>query len=251
MIERSQQDDVTVLRMAHGKASALDLEFLNGIRDAFVAERDASDGAVVLTGSGRIFSAGVDLFRILREGREYIEAFLPALDEMVLSIFDFPRPVVAAVNGHAIAGGCVLACACDHRLLVDGQATIGVPELRVGVPFPIIPLEMIERVLPRHRIEEVVWQGRTYDPASALELGLVHELVASEQMQERALDVARDLMTIPPSSFAATKERLHDRSHARFAAGGAASMKRMLELWSSGEVTSAIQAYVDKTIKKS
>src|SRR5215470_10036601 len=115
MIERSQHDGILTLRLAHGKASALDVELL----DALLRELDsvAEDvRALVLTGTGSIFSAGVDLFRLTREGADYVRRFLPLLSRVLRALFTFPRPVVAAVNGHAIAGGCILALAADARL---------------------------------------------------------------------------------------------------------------------------------------
>ena len=250
MIERSQRDGVTLLRMAHGKANALDLELLEALSRAFEHERRASREPLVLTGSGRIFSAGVDLFRILSGGRAYIERFLPALDEAILSIFDFPRPVVAAINGHAIAGGCVLACACDRRLFVAERATIGVPELRVGVPFPLVALEMVERILPPQRREEVVYLGRTYEPAGALELGLVQELVPAAELEARARAAALELASIPAATFEASKRALHDRSHSRFGGRIELSRERTLELWCADDVQAAIRDYVERTLPR-
>src|SRR5262245_25785640 len=112
MIERSEHDGIVTLRLAHGKASALDIELL----EAILGELDRAAPkarAVVLTGTGSIFSAGVDLFRVTRDGADYVRRFLPRLSRTFRALFTFPGPVVAAVNGHAIAGGGVLVLACD------------------------------------------------------------------------------------------------------------------------------------------
>src|SRR5215470_4607203 len=132
MIERSQHEGILTLRLAHGKASLLDVELL----DALLRELDgvAEDvRALILTGTGSIFSAGVDLFRLTQEGKDYVRRFLPLLSRLLCTLFTFPRPVVAAASGHAIAGGCVLVVACDIRLMAEGAGRIGVPELLVGV----------------------------------------------------------------------------------------------------------------------
>jgi enoyl-CoA hydratase len=127
LISIDQHEAVSVVRMEHGKVNVLDLELLHALTDAF--ERLTDAGAVVLTGAGRAFSAGVDLRRILDEGREYTAAFLPALSAIFRMIFEHLRPVVAAVNAHAIAGGYVLVAACDWRLMSAGS--IGLTELLV------------------------------------------------------------------------------------------------------------------------
>ena len=96
--------------------------------------------AVIVTGSGSSFSAGVDLFRVIKDGPEYGRRFLPVLDDFLRAALTLPKPMVAAINGHAIAGGCILAAACDHRIMTEGNGRIGIPELAVGVPFPALPL---------------------------------------------------------------------------------------------------------------
>ena len=103
MIERDLADGVLTLRLAHGKASAMDVELLA----AFCDELDAAAGAraVVLTGTGSIFSAGVDLFRLTDEGEPYVRRFFPLLTDLIRRLFTFPAPLVVAANGHAIAGG--------------------------------------------------------------------------------------------------------------------------------------------------
>ena len=117
---------------------------------------------MIITGTGTIFSAGVDLRRLLDGGSAYLADFLPALDRMLRRLLFLPKPVVAAVNGHAIAGGCVLACACDRRLAARGPGRVGVTELLVGVPFPAVALETMRLVVPPHRLAEVVYTGRTW-----------------------------------------------------------------------------------------
>ncbi|HEX7809768.1 MAG TPA: enoyl-CoA hydratase/isomerase family protein, partial [Thermoanaerobaculia bacterium] len=158
MIDRSISDSVATLRLNYGKAAALDLELLDAVALA-IAECAADDDirAVILTGTGSIFCAGVDLFRITNGGREYAERFLPALGRMLLELFAFPKPLIAAVNGHAIAGGCVLALAGDYRLMAQGNGRIGVPELLVGVAFPPSVIEAIRFALPPQQLQALLY----------------------------------------------------------------------------------------------
>ena len=148
MIHREDRDTVTVLRMEHGKANAVDTDLFTDIGAALDAIEDSSARALVLTGTGSMFSAGVDLFRVLDGGAPYLAEFLPLLSATVRRLFTFPRPIVAAVNGHAIAGGCVLAAACDRRVMNRDKGKIGVTELMVGVPFPADALETLRFLLP-------------------------------------------------------------------------------------------------------
>src|SRR5215831_3711567 len=142
MIELSEQDGIAVVRMADGKANAMSREFC----EAFIArfqQAQAASRAVVITGTGNIFSAGVDLMRLADDGPEYIRTFVPLLNAAFMTVFGCDKPVVAAINGHAIAGGCVLACAADHRVMRRDVGLIGITELLVGVPFPPIAMEIM------------------------------------------------------------------------------------------------------------
>src|ERR1700733_13132918 len=129
MLETEDRSGVTVLRLKRGQVNALDTELLRAITAA-MQDLDPT-AAVVITGHGSAFSAGVDLKRIVDGGQANGTEFLPALTQTFLAVFDHQGPVVAAVNGHAIAGGCVLAAACDVRLM--SGCRIGVAALSGGV----------------------------------------------------------------------------------------------------------------------
>src|SRR5262249_39174476 len=124
------------------------------------------------------------------------------------TLFCFPKPVIAALNGHAIAGGCVLACAADYRLMAAQSGRLGMPELLVGVPFPTIALEIMRSSTALHHFPAVLYSGATFDPAQALERGLVDALVASDTLLEQAILAAEPLMVLPPSVFALTKQQI-------------------------------------------
>ena len=143
MIDVKNDAGIDVLTLMHGKANALDIEFCEALTARFVELRKSDAEAVVLTGQGRIFSAGVDLIRLSEGGADYVRKFLPALHKLYDAVFNHPKPVVAAINGHAIAGGCVLACCADRRVMARDGGRIGVTELLVGVPFPALAFEIM------------------------------------------------------------------------------------------------------------
>jgi enoyl-CoA hydratase len=249
MIERSQHEGVLTLRLAHGKASALDIELL----DALVRELDGAGddvGALVLTGTGSIFCAGVDLFRITQGGADYVLHFVPLLRRFLHTLFTFPRPVVAAVNGHAIAGGCVIVLACDARLMADGDGRIGLPELLVGVPFPTSALEIVRFAIPSEQLQTLIYSGRTLPAREALGAGLVEEVVSADTLAARAQEVARQLARIPPRAFRLTKQSLRAQALARIAQAGEQSDREALEVWAAAETHAHIREYLRRTLGK-
>ena len=250
MIVREDRDDVAILRIEHGKVNAIDLELLTAV-GAQVEELAAEPpSGVVLTGTGSNFSAGLDLVRFLGEDESYVRQLLPALHGALLGLFTLPRPVIAAINGHAIAGGFVLACACDHRIVADGPAKLGVTELPVGVPFPTAPLEMVRTVVGTRRARELVYSGRLFSAEEGLRMGFTDELVAPEELLDRAVEVARRWGAAPASSFAATKRQLQAPTLERVERHGPRFEPDVAQIWGDPEIHRAIREFIERTLRR-
>ena len=194
-----------------------------------------------------MFSAGVDLFKIADGGPDYVDGFLPALHDAFLAVFGCPLPVVAAVNGHAIAGGCILTSACDYRVMNADSGRIGVTELLVGVPFPVAAMEILRFAVGTHRLSELIMFGRTYAAAEAAGLGLVDEAVDAASVLARAVEVARAVRRAcigtgraagPPADPRARSWR---RSPAQRPVDDAVHA-----IWRSPAAQQSISAYVDR-----
>jgi enoyl-CoA hydratase/carnithine racemase len=249
MIERKDVAGIRTLKLAHGKVSAMDIELgealLNEMQDAL----DPSVRAVILTGSGSSFSAGVDLFRVLKDGPEYGRRFLPVLDNFLRAALTFPKPMIAAINGHAIAGGCILAATCDHRIMSEGAARIGIPELAVGVPFPALPLQIMSARVTDGPLRDLVYTGRTVLIDEAKALGLIDEKCPSGMLMDRAMEVAERLLAIPAGAFALTKQAFYTPILER--AKLLADMNaRVVDAWLQQHTYDTIRAYLEKTVGK-
>jgi len=250
MIENERHGEVALLRMVHGKANIMDLEFCEAVTAAMVDVGRSDARAVVLTGQGGIFSAGADLNRVITEGAPYVARFLPALDAAIESIYALDRPVVAAINGHAIAGGCILAAAADRRLMVDGRARIGAPELRVGVPFPPVALEVLRAAVTPPHANSLLLAGTLCSPEQARDIGLVEELCQADALEARALELAADLASIPGGNYALTKRMLQAPVWSLIAQQTANFAAQVNGTWGDGQTLDAVRAYVEKTLKR-
>ncbi len=250
MIEVSHEGDIAVLRMAHGKANALDVELCQALAKAFDDQRSSSVRAIILTGTGTIFSAGVDLVRIAAEGETYVRRFLPALHQMFEAAFYCPKPVVATVNGHAIAGGCVLACCADARIMARGQGRMGITEILVGVPFPALAFEVMRFAANPQYLPEMTLTGATYLSDEARTRGLVDEIVEPAELADRALAVAKTLAMLPAATFAATKEQMRQPVVDHMAQHGARVDSRVEQIWTSAATLQSIRDFAAHMIKK-
>ena len=250
MIGVTRHGNIALLTLANGKANVLDIEFCRALTGQFTTLKKAPVDAVVITAQGPVFSAGVDLLRASKDGVKYLRQFLPVLNKMFDAVFNFPKPVVAAINGHAIAGGCVLASCADYRLMARGNGRIGVTELLVGLPFPALAFEVMRFVTgPRH-FAELVYTGATFPPEEAMERGLLHEVVEPATLQERALDAARMLAQISPVAFTQTKQQMRLGVTDRMKRDGKRTDAAVAKLWTSPKAIASIDAYVSRTFKK-
>lgn len=204
--------------------------------------------AAVLTGTGASFSAGLDLARLSEGSDDYLDRLLPLLHEVILALFTFPRPLIAAVNGHAVAGGFVLACTCDYRVVAEGGARLGVTELPVGVPFPAAPLEMVRTVLGTARAREVVYSGRLFGPEEASRIGFADELAPPGTVVDRAVEVARSWGEMAPAAFALTKRQLQEPTVERLRERAGAIDAEIRRTWGDPATMEAIRGFVTRML---
>ena len=244
-------DDVHVVTMASNKVNAMNDEFFSDLQGAMVELQSAEALPVVLTGAGRCFCAGLDIRELYDFDRTTLASFLDRLDQTVLAWFSFPRPTVAAVNGHAIAGGCVLALACDVRVAVDRDTTIGMNEVQVGIPFPAVPLAVTRHALAPNHAREVLLMGALYAPQAALERGLVDELVPAGRLVARARELARSVMPDSLEAYAAVKTQLLSPVVAAMEATRPQVNREFLDVWFSESGRRRLGVVRDRLLRRS
>jgi enoyl-CoA hydratase/carnithine racemase len=203
-IKMSRAGRTAVLTLASDKVNALDREVVDEVT-AFVdlCEQDPEIGALVVTGEGSLFSAGVNVKAIVDHDKPYTEEFLGALSSAVMRLFRCSKPTVAAINGPAIAGGCLLACACDQRLIAE-EARMGVTELRVGVSFPAFAVELLKHTCGP-RAEQLMFDARMLDADEACRYGLAHQRMPRSELDAAAFSAAEQLAFLDPRAFALAK----------------------------------------------
>jgi enoyl-CoA hydratase len=231
---------VAVVTLAHPPANAMDAASLNELADIF--DRLANDigvTAVVITGEGRSFSAGLDLKAIQHSEPGHQEELIEALNRAFLAVYSCPRLVVGAVNGHAIAGGLVLALCCDIRLVADVDLKVGLAEVRVGVPYPVGAIEVVRRELAAPIARRLVLGGDLIGPQTAVELGVFDRVVPGDELVATALAAAGDHK--PPVGYARIKAQLRRPAieATRAALGGRDPLARP---WLTDETFSAAAA---------
>jgi enoyl-CoA hydratase len=205
------------IKLDDGKANAIERQFLADLHEALdAAERDA--GGVLIEGREGRFCAGFDLRAVPAMDPETLRGFFLDFTRTMARIFVFPRPVVCAIGGHAIAGGAILALTADRRIMAGGPLQIGLREVAIGIPLPVFGCELAQAVLPRSSLVGAVLCGELYTPEQALSCGMVDRVVPPDELVEAGMAMARAMAAVPREAFAATKLVLRKEHQARIAA---------------------------------
>ena len=241
-LELEWRERIAIVRIDRPPANALDLELLDEA-DAFLEELRAADpAAVVITGREGFFSAGVDLKAAPRLDPAGQRAMVDQLNRLFETVYGFGRPVVCAVNGHAIAGGLVLALCGDYRVgPLSGK--FGLTELRAGIPYPVAAMAIVKAELTPGVARRLVLGAELIEHQEAHALGLFDELAPPDSLLARSLEVARELAALPAEAYARIKAQLRDGTLSEIADALASGSDPVAHSWigtESGRAAAAI-----------
>jgi len=218
--------------------NALGTELLQRLRDAL---RDAGDEPILLTGAGAAFSAGLNLAEVASLTPQTMVPFLDLLEEVVGLLYHHPGPTVAFVNGHAIAGGCVLALACDVRIGAPGRHRMGLNEVALGLQFPPRTETVVTRQIPVRARHQVLLGAGLHTPDESLALGLLDQLGD----RDRAQAVLDGLARHPRDAYSATKSRLRPDTTPS-AATRQGFLDQVVPAWTDDAVKARIRAILER-----
>lgn len=242
-ISLEKSAEIAVLRLARGKVNALNGAVVDEMRSCLKSiEGDNQVKAVILTGSGKFFSFGFDIPEFLPFTKDQFTEFLIAFADLYSYIFLYPKPVVAALNGHTVAGGCMLALACDHRLMARGKGKISLNEISFGASVFAGSVEMLRFAVGSAHASNILCSGAMYSPEEAHAMGLVPELAGEEDLMRAAINAAENLSSKPAAAFASIKSLLRKPVADDMRGREAASIKEFVDIWYSDETRAMIKS---------
>lgn len=205
----SKKKGIATVTLQRGKVNALNEPMVEEVFDIFEnLEKDTQVKSVVFTGSGKFFSFGFDIPEFLRYSKKDFIGYLEKFTNLYTYLFQFPKPVVAALNGHTIAGGCMLATACDFRLMATGKGKISLNEITFGAPVFAGSVEMLRFCVGSRNAQSILYSGSMYSAEEAFELGLVDQVSAEDTLEEDARKVADELGAKASPAFSSIKKLL-------------------------------------------
>lgn len=205
MLEASRHDGIAEIALRRPPANALNTALVTALHKALEAEVAAGAGAIVLTGLPGMFSGGLDVPELIDQPRAAIHEFWSRFFALCQALAESPVPVIAAISGHAPAGGAVLTLFCDYRIAVAGRFRIGLNEVRVGLPVPSTILLALAGVVGQRTAARLAMRGDMPQMEEALALGLVDELACADELLPRAREFAAELAALPPVAMNQTR----------------------------------------------
>ena len=207
LVESSDRDGIRVLALVRPPVNAIDLTLVRAIGDALLEAAGArSCRGVVLTGGDEIFSAGIDVKTVPHYDAATRREMVRAINRTILALYRLEKPTVAAIGGHALGGGLVLALACDFRLAAAGRYQLGLTEVTAGIPYPAGPMTVVLAELDHSAARSLVLSGQVFEPTAPCAAGFLDELVEPGRLRDAAVARAASLAAAP--AYAVVKRQL-------------------------------------------
>ncbi len=215
-----EQEGVVILKMSSNKLNLMNDAFFKDLNYAFdTLDNEFANKPVVLTAMGNVFSAGLDLtqsFDIFARGdTNEVLSWFNQFRESILRVFNFDRPIIAALNGHAIAAGLILALCCDMRYAVSTNAKFGLNEITIGFPLPSVFADIIKCALGARRSEEILFSGILYNPDDCIKLGIFHDITDHNNLIDMSLAYASQFNSDNIYAYSIAKKALRMEANHR------------------------------------
>ena len=248
MINLEVSDNVGILKLDRGITNAINLELVKQITENLEnIKADPQIHSVVLSStSEKFFAIGFDIPELIELSPKEFKVFYQSYNQLCLDLYSFPKPIVAALLGHAIAGGCILALCCDYRFIAEGRKLMGLNEIKLGVPIPYPGDCVLQQIVgPRHA-QEITYVGDFYPSNDLFQMGMVDAVFPLEQVFNKAIEKAKLLGSLPQAAFERIKRNRIELVRAQIIEYLAEKEEIFLEHWFSAEARKYLKVAVKK-----
>ena len=250
-IKVSVKDRLATITLARGKSNALNRELVTELDDMLKnISADDNIGGVILTGSAPFFSAGLDLVELFNYNEDEAKSFFTLFFDFAANMVSFKKPMVAAISGHSPAGGCVMALACDYRVMAEGQYIIGLNEVPVGIIVPNSIFQLYSFWIGKAEASRSLLTGKLYNPEEALKVGLVDDVVKGETLLTTAERKIKKFMELESNTWSQSKQNLREELIASMNADQSATLAKMLEQWWSPATRHILKTILENLQRK-
>lgn len=248
MISIESRDRIALVKLNRGTTNPISLDLLEALSAELTRIKMDDDhrGLVLTSSQSKFFSIGFDIPALYPLDKKGMGQFFRAFNRVSLELYTFPKPTIAAVTGHAVAGGCILTLCCDQRFIAEGHKLMGLNEVKLGVSIPY-PSDCILRDLVGSRISrEIVEGGEFYPPEDSLRLGMVDRILPLDQVIDEAIKEVGRLGATPAHAFAQIKRDRTERIEKQALALQGEKEEKFLFMWFAPETRKQLEKAMEK-----
>ena len=248
MIDLKYHDKVAVLKLDRAVTNAINLDVINELAKVLKAlKTDTNIQALVLSSTNdKFFSIGFDIPQLYNLSKEDFKLFYKRFNESCMELYTFPKPTVAAITGHAIAGGFILALCCDYRIIGKGRKLMGLNEIKLGVPVPYLADCVLKNLVGIRNSREIVELGGFYHSEESLQMGLVDQVLPLEDVLLKSIEKAQLIGLIPQDTYSIIKRNRVEMTESQVRALWKEKQWSFIERWYSKEARALLQEAMKK-----
>ena len=248
MVQLEYDKKVAVLALNRGTTNAIDFQLINELRDHLERTQDDSDvkGIVLTSANEKFFAIGFDIPWLIDLSQKEFREFYHAFNQLCLDLYTFLKPTIAAITGHAVAGGCILALCCDYRYIAEGRKLMGLNEIKIGVPLPY-PTDCILRDLVGSRVaRDIADSGEYYESDKLLQMGVVDKVLPIDRVVYEAVEKGKLLGSYAPAAFRMIKRNRTERLKKQILEHLEEREQFFVECWYSDETRRQLKEALEK-----
>lgn len=240
--------DVAVIKFSKKVTNAMDLQLVRELSACLnAAEEDPSVSGLVLTSANdKFFSIGFDIPVLISLERKGFREFYRAFNRLCIDLYAFPKPTVAAINGHAVAGGCIIAICCDYRFIAEGKKLMGLNEIKLGVPLPYPADRILRQIVDDRSARRILDTGDFFPPGETFRMGLVDGVMPAEGVLPASVEKVKAIASSSLNAYRIIKQNRTGKVVAQIRDGLAERESIFIEMWYSAETRRALRSALEK-----
>jgi len=247
-IERELRRKVALLKLNRSVTNPINPELINDLSGHIkTSVDDKSVAGIVLTSTNeKFFSIGFDIPELIELSVKDFKKFYSAFNRLCLDLYTFPKPLVAAITGHAVAGGCILTLCCDYRFIAEGKKLMGLNEIKLGVPLPYAADRILRQIVDGRAARRILDTGDFFPPEDTLAMGLVDEILPLEEVVNKAIEKVEVIQGNSLDAYSVIKRNRTEKVEAEIRGSLSAKEEIFIEMWYSPETREKLKEAVKK-----
>jgi enoyl-CoA hydratase/carnithine racemase len=247
-IERELRETVVILKLNRSVTNPINLGLINNLSDHIKTSIDEKGvaGIILTSANDKFLSIGFDIPELIDLSEKDFKYFYTSFNQLCMDLYTFPKPLVAAITGHAVAGGCILTLCCDYRFIAEGKKLMGLNEIKLGVPLPYPADRVLRQIVDDRNARRILDTGDFFPPEETFAMGLVDEVMPQEEVVEKAIRKVESLREQSLDAFTMIKRNRTEKVRAEIEASLAAKEEIFIEMWYSTETRKKLKEALKK-----